>query len=153
MKTSISLPDDVAKRLDEYARGFASGNASLVVDVALRRLFSMPMSEVPATFWRDKLDRMALTRQGWRQAFCLALARLKGTDDRGQDVRIPRQFGDAYVVILPSVVGEEDGENDPFYVHMGPIGNATTNVLTSGWTFERTRSPIDAAKEVAEKLP
>src|SRR5580692_7285403 len=119
MKISISLPDEVASRLADYARHFTRGNASLVVDLALRRLFTVPMGELPGTFWDDRLNRMAATRTGWRKAFWQALAKMMLREDSGEDSYVPRNFGDHYVVVLRTTVGEEDAENDPFYVHTG----------------------------------
>ncbi|HEY1428077.1 MAG TPA: hypothetical protein VGF18_00760, partial [Candidatus Tumulicola sp.] len=152
MKISISLSDEVGSRLADYARTYARGNASLVVDLALRRLFAIPMSELPDTFWSDKLDRLAATRTGWRKAFWHALARMMAKDDSGEDAYVPRNYGDHYVVILRTNVGEDDRENDPFYVHTGPAGGTTVQISDVRSTFKRAESPINAARQIAERL-
>jgi hypothetical protein len=152
VKLSVNLSDEVAKRLNDFARNYTSGNASLVTDMALRRLFAIPAAELPAMFFEYTINRMANNRQGWMEAFWLALSRMMGREDGATNPYVARNFRDAYVVILRSSVGEEDAEDDPFYVHGGPGGGTTTPVPDRRWAFERVRSPVYAAREVAEWL-
>ena len=152
MKISFSLSDDVAARLEECARSVADGNASLLTDVALKRLFELPKDELVRLVTRRRLDRMASTRNGWNQAFWLVLGEEMGARDTIDNAYAPRNYGDFYVALLLNHVGRPDEETDPFHAYIGPRLSTPTGLQPQQWTFARNDSPLMAAEVVAARL-
>ena len=154
MKLSISLSDTTARRLGDYASSLAAGNASIVVEVALKRLFETPGDELKRLVHRQKFDRRASTRSGWAKAYWDVLGGLMGQPN--QDVfgspYSPRRFGDFYAVLLMNHIGQPDDEDDPFFPHIGPMPVTPESPSPVQWTFDRSASPVAAAEAVAAKL-
>jgi hypothetical protein len=150
VKHSLSLTDDVGHRLKETAYLISGATPSLLADFAIKRLLDSPIQEISEMLTRYKFERRGLTRDWWRTSFWALLAGAMKTTDSIGNPRVPRDYEDYYLVLLPSNVGHEDDENDPFEVHMGP--RAGTDGSTRAWQYLRTTSPAQAALEVATSL-
>lgn len=152
MKVSFSLTDDVAARLAACAKAVAEGNASLVTELALKRLLDLPQDELARLVARRRLDRMAATRDGWMRAFWAVLGDEMGRQDMIDNPYAPRNYGDFYVALLLNHHDRYDDENDPFCPYVGP--RIWTQESPSPWqrTFDRASSPVKAAEIVAVKL-
>lgn len=149
---SFSLSDDVATRLEACAKTVADGNASLLTDVALKRLLDLPKEELTRLVARRRLDRMASTRSGWNQAFWQVLGEEMGRRDAIDNPYAPRNYGDFYVVLLLNRVAEADEESDPFHPYIGPRMVTPESPSPRQWTFERNASPVSTAEMVAAEL-
>jgi hypothetical protein len=152
MKLSISLSEGVARRLSASAKRLANGNASLLTDVALKRLLDLPDEEVAALIARWHMDRKAATREGWMQAFWLVLGQRLGRQDTIDNPYAPRNYGPFYVVLLLNHAGRYDDETDPFIPFAGPRIVSVDAPPTVQWNFDRSQSPTKAAEIVATKL-
>ena len=152
MKMSFSLSDEVARKLSLCAEQVADGNASLLTDLALKRLLDLPHDELAPLLARRRLDRRATTRQGWMEAFWLVLGAEMGREDRIDNPYIPRNYGDFYVVMLLNHIDRYDDEGDPFCPYVGPRMWTPQSPAPQQWTFPRSESPVRAAETVASKL-
>jgi hypothetical protein len=154
-KLSVSLDDDLADRAARRAEGAAGGNLSLLTAVALRRILELPGDELSALIGLERFDRRAPSRDFWMRAFWEVLADLMGQPGMKtafDNPYAPRQFGDFYAVLLLNRVGQYDDENDPFIPHIGPMPVKPGSPPPFQWTFDRSTSPVSAAKAVASKL-
>ncbi len=149
---SFSLSDDVATRLEECAKSAADGNASLLTDLALKRLLELPKDELARLVVRHRMNRMASTRSGWNRAFWSVLGEEMGLSDTVDNPYTPRNYGDFYVVLLSNHVGRPDEETDPFQPSIGPRMSTTTSPSPQQWAFKRNDSPVKAAETVAARL-
>jgi hypothetical protein len=152
MKISFSLSEQVAARLEVCARKVANGNASLLADLALRRLLDLPEDKLSGLVARQRLDRMASTRGGWAHAFWLVLGEEMGRQDLIDNPFAPRNYGDFYVVLLMNHMDRHDDEDDPFCPYVGPRMAVPQSPSPYQWTFGRRESPVVAAEKVAAKL-
>lgn len=150
MKYSLSLSDEVGERLKGAARAIPDATPSLLADYAIEQLLDRQPKEIAAMLARYKLDRRVATREWWRKSFWLLLAESMGTFDPIGNPYVARDYEDYYLVLLRSSVAQDDDEEDPFYVHMGPRADNGGN--TRGWQFPRSKSPVQAAEEVAAYL-
>jgi hypothetical protein len=151
-KVSFSISDRVAARLEACAKNVADGNVSLLTDLALSRLLELPNDELIRLVARQKLDRMAASRDGWNRAFWLVLGDEFGRPDMIDNPYAPRNYGDFYVVLLLNHTDRADDESDPFNPYIGPRMSTPESPSPQGWSFERTDSPVFAAGTVATRL-
>lgn len=151
-KVSFSISDTVAARLKERAKDVADGNESILTDVALRRLLDLPSGELSRLVARQKLDRMASTRDGWNHAFWLVLGHEFGRPDMIDNPYAPRNYGDFYVVLLLNHADRADDEDDPFVPYIGPRMSTPQSPSPQQWAFDRSDSPVHAAETVAKRL-
>jgi hypothetical protein len=154
-KLSVSLDDDLADRAALRAEEAAGGNLSLLTAVALRRILEVPGDELVALVGLERFDRRAPSRDFWMQAFWEVLADLMGRPEMKtafDNPLVPRQFGEFYAVLLLNHVGRYDDENDPFFPHIGPMPVKPGSPPPFQWTFDRSVSPVAAARAVASKL-
>jgi hypothetical protein len=150
MKYSLSLSEDVGERLKGAARAIPEATPSLLADFAIKQLLDRQPSEIATTLTRYKLDRRASTREWWRKSFWLLLAESMGTFDPIGNPYVARDYENYYLVLLRSSVARDDDEEDPFYIHVGPRAGNQGNAR--GWQFARSKSPVQAAEEVAGYL-
>lgn len=152
MKLSVSISDDVAQELERIAKLLAGSNASLITDVALKQLLSLPQGDLVKLVSRHRLDRKATTRNGWAGAFWQVLGQEMGRDDRIANPMAARNYGDFCIVMLMNHMNGVDDEADPFPIRLWPAMSTPESPLPVQWVFERSRSPVRAAEEVAVKL-
>lgn len=152
MKISFSLSDDVARRLEVCARSVAGGNASILTDVALKRLLDLPPDELTQLVARHRMDRKAATRHGWAEAFWLVLGEEMGRRDMIDNPYAARNYGDFYVVLLLSHIDGHEDEGDSFHPYLGPRMYTPQSPPPQQWTFDRSESPVRVAETVAAKL-
>lgn len=154
MKISLSLSDDVYRRLEERARSLPGTSPSLLTDLAVKLLLERPVEDIAAMAARYRLDRKAATREGWRKAFWRLLGEAMGREDLISNPYVARDYGDYYLVLLRSHVGRDDDEGDPFYFSMGLRGHVIgkPSPAPPGWRFERPESPVMAADMIANRL-
>jgi hypothetical protein len=152
VKLTVSLSDNMAGRLAACAREQAGGNASAVVEVALRQFFDLPAKEIGSLLTRFRMDRKATTRSGWARAFWYVLGQLMNQPDFIGNVYAPRNFGGFYAVLLFNRVGCADEEDDPFLPYIGPLPILPNSPAPQPFHFERAHSPVAAAQVVAAKL-
>ena len=153
MRMTFSLSDDTAETLNALAARVANGNASLVTEFALRRLFREPFEETQRLVSRQRLERMAATRGGWARAFWMQL--FDSVGQRFSDSireKGPYRFGDIHVTFLPAQAGCEDDENDSFAVYIAPTPVTPESPTPVQMEFERLSSPVSAADAVAAQL-
>jgi hypothetical protein len=150
MKHSLSLSDDVGERLRAMVRAIPDATPSLLADLAIKQLLDRPTKEIATILTRYKLDRRTTTREWWQRSFWLLLAETMGTFDPIGNPYVARDYEDYYLVLLRSSVTREDDEEDPFYIQMGPRAGIQGN--NYGWQFPRSKSPVQAAEEVAAYL-
>ena len=138
-------------RCAEEATG---GNLSLLTAIALRRLLGIPVKKLRGIANLERLDRRAPTRDAWMRAYWSVLAALMGRPqlDTIENPYAPRQFGNFYAVLLLNHVGRYDDESEPFIPHIGPMPVQPDSPPPVQWAFDRSSSPVAAARTVASKL-
>lgn len=149
---SFSLSEGVASRLSDRAKRVAAGNASVLVDLALKQLLDLPDEQLAFLLGRRQMDRMGSTRDGWMRAFWIILGEEMGRQDMIDNPYAPRNYGDYYVVLLLNHPGRYDDEDDPFVPYAGPRLVSEGNASPFQWHFKRSHSPVQAAEDVARKL-
>lgn len=152
MKVAFSLTDSVAQRLKGMAAEVSNGNVSLLVDLALTRLFEMRLDEMKQAAWRFGHDRRAATREDWMATYWTVLGEAMDQPDQIGNPYAPRNFGHFYAVLLLNRVARYDDENDPFIPYIGPRQTTPENQTIRQWRFERSESPVEAAETVAATL-
>ncbi len=153
MRITLSLPDLVGEQLRETANRLADGNASLVADIALRYVLGLPTEELDDLIARYRLDRKASTRHGWTEAFWTTLGKAMGVNDTIDNPYTARNYGDFYAVLLLKDVGRYDEDPDPFCIHVAPqMWTPENSHKQNRFWFDRSRSPVSAAEEVAAWL-
>ena len=152
MKLSVSISEDVAQELERFAKLLVGANASLITDVALKRFLSLPQGDLAKLVSRHRLDRKSATRNGWAGAFWQVLGEEMGRNDRIANPLAARNYGDFCIVLLMNHMNGVDEEADPFPIRLWPAMATPESPLPVQWVFERSRSPVRAAEEVAVKL-
>jgi hypothetical protein len=151
-RVTFSLADQTVHLLEALAARIANGNASIVAEVALQKIAQEPMAETQRLVNLNMRERMASTRNGWMRAFWQTLGELMGQPDGIDNVRAPRSFTGSYAALLMHNIGHEDQEDDPFHPYVGPQPALSDSLAPQQWMFERSASPVAAAKTVATKL-
>ncbi|TAM75558.1 hypothetical protein EPN44_08940 [bacterium] len=152
MKIAFSLSDSVGQRLKGMAAEVSNGNVSLLVDLALTRLFELPPAELKQAAWRFSHDRRAATREDWMATYWAVLGEALGQPDQIGNPYAPRNFGHFYAVLLLNHVARYDDENDPFIPYIGPRISTQENQTIRQWHFDRSESPVVAAEAVASVI-
>lgn len=152
MKIAFSLPDPIAQRLKGIAAEATNGNVSLLVDLALSRLFQLPPDELKREAWLFSHDRRAATREDWMATYWAVLSDAMGQPDLIGNPYAPRNYDGFYAVLLLNHMGRMDDEEDPFIPYVGPMPVLPDSPAPKQFHYERSDSPVKAAEDVAATL-
>lgn len=144
-KTSYTISQAASVAAEIVAGRYASGNLSLVVDVALKHFASLPASDVEKIIAREHAERAVTgSRSAWMRAFWSWLARLNGAaGDPIDNLYAPRTWNGHTIVFLLKSATEYPGENDRFHVHTW-----SRDIGGNEWQFMRDASPVEAAERI-----
>ncbi len=142
---TISQAGSVAAEL--VAGRYASGNVSLVVDVALKHFATLPGEQVERMIAREHADRaVSGSRNAWMRGFWNWLARLNGAgNDPIDNTYAPRSWRGHTLVFLLKSATEYPDETDAFALHVW-----APNTGGKEWVFARDASPVESAERVDE---
>ncbi|HEV3156310.1 MAG TPA: hypothetical protein VGZ00_03080 [Candidatus Baltobacteraceae bacterium] len=147
-KVSFSLSPFSVAVIGRAARDLADGNASMIVDVAVKCFARLDETEQQSFITRELAKRAAITREGWQHMFWQRLGAMFDVNDQVGNPYAPRRYGDFLVAFLTKSLSEFPNEDDDFNIHATEVEDLMHNRKT--WPFPRTESPIDVAETVGQ---
>jgi hypothetical protein len=152
VKLSVSVSDNVGERLNASAGRLEGASVSLLAELGIQRLLSMPEPQVADLVRSHRFARRATGRPGWMSVFWSFLGDGMGRLDQISNPYAPRQYGNFVLVMLMNRADGREEETDPFPVRLWPATSTPESPRPEEWLFARTASPAEAAEEVANKL-
>ncbi len=145
---SAVLSPSVALELAAFAARHES-KLSPVIDLALKRFFSMAAEDQERAFARHMADKPSKSRDQWRRNFWRFFSEEFGSTDAISNPFAPRTFAGYLTVCLLNEMTGDGQELDPIYVWVGPQPASELRNEQRQFAFERLSSPADAAETVA----